>query len=75
MIDNSIRGGGIKRDVGGDEKQLIIFVWFCFRTFYRCAINFYVFLYYSVSHIGWLPYKLFFQSISQANHSLTVGTF
>ena len=30
VIDNSnneIRGGGIKRDVGGDEKQLIKFSW------------------------------------------------
>ena len=30
MIDNSnneIRGGGVKRDAGGDEKQLIKFVW------------------------------------------------
>ena len=29
VIDNSnneIRGGGVKRDVGGDEKQLIKFV-------------------------------------------------
>ena len=30
MIDNSsneIRGGGVKRDVDGDEKQLIKFAW------------------------------------------------
>ena len=30
MIDNSnneIRGGGVKRDAGGDEKQLIKFAW------------------------------------------------
>ena len=30
MIDNSnneIRGGRVKRDVGGDEKQLIKFAW------------------------------------------------
>ena len=24
---NNIRGGGVKRDVGGDEKQLIKFAW------------------------------------------------
>ena len=30
VIDNSnneIRGSGVKRDVGGDEKQLIKFAW------------------------------------------------
>ena len=30
VIDNSnneIRGGGVKRDVGGDEKQLMKFSW------------------------------------------------
>ena len=26
-INNEIRGGGVKRDVGGDEKQLIKFAW------------------------------------------------
>ena len=25
--NNEIRGGGIKRDAGGDEKQLIKFAW------------------------------------------------
>jgi len=25
--NNEIRGGGIERDAGGDEKQLIKFVW------------------------------------------------
>ena len=25
--NNEIRGGGVERDVGGDEKQLIKFAW------------------------------------------------
>ena len=27
--NNEIRGGGVKRDAGGDEKQLIKFAWPC----------------------------------------------
>ena len=27
VIDNSIRGGRVERDAGGDEKQLIKFAW------------------------------------------------
>ena len=43
MIDNGnneIRGGGVERYVGGDEKKLIKFAWpnYCNRTFIQLQV-------------------------------------